>query len=266
MKNETFNATITERRDLSEDLMIYKVKPDFEMPAFLPGQYVALGVCECDVEDYDACAKGICHYDISAQHKKLIKRAYSVSSPPSNKEYLEFYIALVPKGAFTNRMARLDSGARIFIAPKIVGTFTLRGIPESADLVFVATGTGIAPFMSMLRDGTIWDSERKIYSFHGARYRRDLAYESELRKLAELKTSFHYHPILSREQCLEQLPMGHVQDLLRDAPILLNPELTHVLLCGNPNMISDVQEILEQRGFKLSSKQQAGNIHIEKYW
>ncbi|NMC64393.1 MAG: hypothetical protein GYA55_14610, partial [SAR324 cluster bacterium] len=159
-----------------------------------------------------------------------------------------------------------NPGARIFVAPKIIGTFTLKGIPESANLVFVATGTGIAPFMSMLRDTSIWNSERKIHLFHGARFRKDLAYEAELRNLAELKRSFNYYPVLSREQCLEEIPTGHVQDLLSEDSLLLQAATTHAFLCGNPNMISEVQEILEQRGFKLSSKLQAGNIHIEKYW
>src|SRR5690606_35989511 len=113
-----------------ESLFILTVKGDTPHSKFLPGQYTALGV------------------EING---KIQKRAYSICSGPE-ENHLEFFVATVAEGVVTPTLAKLECGQRVFVQPKIVGTFTLANIPEGKDLVFVSTETGLAPFLSMLRD------------------------------------------------------------------------------------------------------------------
>jgi ferredoxin--NADP+ reductase len=201
---------------------------------------------------------------------KLIKRAYSIGSSPEHKEYLELYIALVPDGGLTPRLANLQRGDRLFVSPKITGTFTLKNIPEdnSATIVMVATGTGLAPFMSMLRTKSSWHPQRSFALIHGVRFEKDLAYRDELMKLEESSGKLRYFPVVSRETPYSGGTIkGRVLTVFERQLLTLNPSSDHVLLCGNPAMIEDAQNYLEPLGFSVYSKKNpTGNLHLEKYW
>ena len=255
------NSTVVSRFDVSSELMILRVKPDTGVPSFTPGQYVALGL-------YGSAPrfKGAQEEREPVQPDKLIKRAYSIGSSPDQRDYLEFYIAVVPNGSLTSRLACVKEGERLFCQPKVTGTFTLEGVPEDRNLVMVSTGTGLAPFMSMVRTSSVLSQQRQITVIHGVRLPADFAYAEELRSLEVAVKGIHYLPIASRAPESWDGRKGRVQKLFDNGTVALNPSCDHVFLCGNPAMIEDLERSLTEQGFVLHSKKSPGNLHVEKYW
>lgn len=255
------NATLVGRVAITEDLLVFRVKPDFEIPDFLPGQYVALGLPGCAPKRPGAPV------DLKQQSPdKLIKRAYSVGSSPEEKDAVEFFVAVVADGILTTRLALLKEGDRLFCAKKFTGHFTLEDVPADKNLVLVSTGTGLAPFISMMRTASTWTEGRKITVLHGVRYGSDLAYQDELKKLSAEGRPIRYLPVVSRED-VHGTTRGYVQHLFSNGQVELNHERDHVFLCGNPAMIDEVEaELVNGRGFVVHSRKVPGNLHFEKYW
>lgn len=255
------NSTVVGRADITPDLMILQVKPDSGVPDFLPGQYVALGL-PGGASRFQGAKPEV----EPASPDKLIKRAYSISSSPRQKDYLEFYVAVVPDGALTSRLAALKPGDRVFSQPKVTGTFTLESVPEERNLLLVSTGTGLAPFMSMLRTESTWESGRKITVVHGVRFPSDFAYADELESYRERGACFEYLPISSRAG--DDFPgrRGRIQKLFESEELVPSAAQDSVFLCGNPAMVEDVEKYLLERGFALHSRKSPGNLHVEKYW
>lgn len=259
--SDSLNATLIKRVDITENLVIYSIKPDTAIPDFLPGQYVALGL-PGSAPRYHGAAPD--HEEIRPD--KIIKRTYSIGSSPQQKEAYEFFLAIVPTGTLTPRLLSLKEGDRLFCATKVTGKFTLEAVPADAEVLMFATGTGIAPFIAMLRTSTTWTAGRKIKIVYGARYAKDLAYCDELAALAEKNQNFSFELIASREGPQWTGHRGHVQSLITNGVVKIDPAKTHAMLCGNPAMIDDLQKLLEERGLKLHSRKEPGNIHLEKYW
>ncbi len=256
------NSTVVGRVDITPELMILQVKPDGGVPSFQPGQYVALGL-PGSAPRYEGAPD---EAEVPAA-EKLIKRAYSIGSSPAHGDFFEFYIAVVPNGALTSRLAVVKPGDRIFSQPKVTGTFTLDGVPAEHNLVLVSTGTGLAPFMSMVRTPTVWTAGRKITVVHGVRYPQDFAYADELASFSSQNAGFTYLPIASRADASFAGRKGRVQALFEDGSIQLTPETDHVFLCGNPAMIDDLERDLTAKlGYVVHSKKTPGNLHVEKYW
>ena len=263
------NATISQRQDLTDELAIVRVAPDAGVPDFKPGQYATLGVLP-DPGSEQAKKKALA---------KLVLRPYSISSTPLEKESIEFYLALVPQGQFTPKIWDLAEGDRLYMAPRCKGKFTLDEVPPDRDLVMIATGTGLAPFVSMLktyRDTGRW---RRFILIHGTRFCADLAYRGELEELAARDDTLTYLPTCSREP----EPAGREKDwyglrgrvnivlepaAFRDLTgVDLTPDGCHVFLCGNPTMIDEVTADLVTRGFTPKDREHPdGNVHFEKYW
>lgn len=255
------NSTVVDRIDVTQELMVLRVKPDAGVPQFIPGQYVALGLPGAAPRYEGALAEP----EVPAPDK-LIKRAYSIGSSPDQREYLEFYVAVVPTGLLTSRLASVKVGDRIFCQPKVTGTFTLEGVPENKNLVLISTGTGLAPFMSMVRTLSTWEAQRRVTVIHGVRYPEDFAYAEELRQLEASGRGLHYLPIASRAAESWIGRKGRVQALFDEGLVQLNPASDHVFLCGNPAMIDELEGRLTGSGFSVHSKKTPGNLHIEKYW
>lgn len=249
------NSTLIERIDVARGLFILKIQPDFNIPDFVPGQYVALGLPKSDVASD------------GEKRQKLIKRAYSVASAPNQKEHLEFYLAIVENGELTPRLHHMCVGERLFVSPKFVGTFTLSSLVEGKDMVFVSTGTGIAPYISMLRAGEVFTMAPSITLLHGVRYETDLAYSKELRGYESLHSNFRYIATISRAGEHWHGNRGYVGRFLLDETVPVSVENTHVFMCGNPAMIDENEDFLIKKGFSVYSKRNpTGNIHHEKYW
>lgn len=255
------NSTLTDRIEVTPELLILRVKPDSGVPEFKPGQYVALGL-PGSADRYH----GSLPEKEEAAPDKIIKRAYSIGSSPQEREYLEFYVAVVPDGALTSRLAALKPGDRLFSQPKVTGTFTVEWVQEDRNLLFVSTGTGLAPFMSMVRTETIWTPGRKVTLVHGVRYPSDFAYADELLSLKESGRNLEYLPIASRAGEEYSGRKGRIQKLFEDQTLAPDPLNDSVFLCGNPAMIEDLERSLVEKGFVVHSKKTPGNLHVEKYW
>ena len=272
MAPDGLNAILIQRIEVSPGLVILRVAPDgWELPPFTAGQFGVLGLLGrapryrlADVESPPA--------DPDA----LIRRSYSVASSSRDREYLEFYVNLVLSGALTPRLFALQPGDRLHLGPKLTGVFTLDSVPAEANLALVATGTGLAPYMSMLRGELLSDAPRRhVAVLLGARHSWDLGYRGELIAMERLSPGFSYLPVISRPDEEHQTwpgRTGYVQDLWRAGALAElwgfapAPAHTHVLLCGNPGMIEAMSAMLLAEGYRQHSRREPGQLHVERYW
>lgn len=271
MPEPVLNAIVALRTEISPWLIILRVVPDgWALPEFVPGQFAVLGLpgaaSRCALAEPD---------ETPPEPSKLIRRAYSIASSSLTREYIEFYVALVTTGALTPRLFNLNIGDRLWLSPKITGMFTLDQVPEDQNVVMIATGTGLAPYMSMLTTHLICGSPRRFAVLHGARHSWDLGYRSELTTLQHLCRNFSYTPVISRpvgEPAPWTGATGYVQDLWQAGfvetawslkPV---PGNTHFFLCGSPAMIDAAVAMLGQEGFREHTKKEPGQIHVERYW
>jgi len=263
------NATIIKRDEINHGLLVLRVRPDFALPEFSAGQYVVLALPGSQPRvDYAEPE------DPPAESDKLIKRAYSIASSSLQGEYLEFYVALVHSGALTPRLFAAREGDRIWLSKKIVGMFTLEDVTPGHDILFIATGTGLAPYLSMLRSGYRFGDGHRTVVIHGARVSWDLGYMRELSALAARWPDFHYLPIIDELDRDPEWPgkVGFVHQYIDDGTVPrllghdLEPGRTSVFLCGNPLMIEAMEKMLVERGFKIHSRRDPGNIFVEKFW
>lgn len=265
------NAVVLQRIEVASGLIILQVSPDgWELPEFQSGQFAILGLPFSAKRTPRSDPE-----DPPADPDKLIRRAYSIASTSREKSYLEFYITMVRSGELTPRLFALEPGDRVWLGKKISGMFTLDEVPTGSDLVFIATGTGLAPYMSMLRGEVDCSGDSQTAVLLGARNSWDLGYRSELIAMQRFCSTFHYFPIIDepdREIIPWSGPVGFVQDLWKDGALEKawgrkpSPDRTQILLCGNPGMIEGMTELLVAEGFKEHTKKEPGQIHVEKYW
>jgi ferredoxin--NADP+ reductase len=198
-----------------------------------------------------------------------VRRSYSASSAPGAP--LEFFLTSVPGGALTPALFRLHEGDRLWVESTPRGFFTLRYVPPCRNLWMVATGTGLGPYVAMLRAESTWQHAQEIVLVHGVRTAEHLAYREELEALGRQRP-LRYVPLVSRTQEPQGALPGRVTTTLesgaleRAAGLSLTPEDSHVLLCGNPVMIGDMLALLEARGLRKHRTRQPGHVTFEKYW
>jgi ferredoxin--NADP+ reductase len=266
MDESSLNATIVRRREIHERLAILHVRPDaLPIPAFEPGQFVQLGLLQVAQRRPGTVVEG-------PPRLRIAKRPYSIASSPLETDHYEFFLALVQEGRLTPELWKLGEGGRCFVDTNAVGTFTLRAVPPGADLVLVATGTGVAPYVSMLRTYRADPPWRRAVLIHGARHASELAYDVELESLARSDPRFRYVPVVSRDPDTWTGVKGHVQVALDPerfaalAGFPLDAAGSHVLLCGNPDMIRSARDLLLPLGFAAPTGSAPGNLHYERYW
>jgi ferredoxin--NADP+ reductase len=262
------NATIVARREVNERVVVLHLQPDAgHVAPFTPGQFIQLGLPADIVQTAGT-------HEPPAR-TKLIKRSYSIGSAPRERDAYELFIAWIDDGKLTPKLRQLHAGDRVWHDPTPHGLFTLEKIPENLDLVFVATATGIAPFISMWREYRDKPGRfRRFVVVCGAREHSDLAYHDEMLAAARSDPRVRYVPVLSREPSDSRWRglRGHVQQALDPtrAPVelgfALDPESTRIFLCGNPAMIDSVRELLAPHGFVADTVKRPGNVHFERYW
>jgi ferredoxin--NADP+ reductase len=156
----------------------------------------------------------------------------------------------------------------------MTGMFTLEEVPAENNIVLVATGTGVAPYISMLRSNILGGGTRKIAVIHGAANSWDLGYSSELRLLESLSDRFTYLPTIidvDKEHSKWYGDTRFVQEMWAGGVvekawgIKPTPENTHLFLCGNPKMVESMFEILGKQGFKEHKRKEPGQIHVESW-
>ena len=238
---------VAARRDWAPGLVTLTVEAT--IAPFAAGQFVNLGL------------------ELAGQ---FVRRSYSIASAPGAP--LEFVIKEVPGGALTPALARLDVGANVWVERKPQGFFTLAYVPPCRDLWLVATGTGLGPFLAMLRSGELFPRFERVCVVHGTRAAQELAYAGELGALvAKHPGQLSYTPLVSGPSPGSALA-GRVTTAFADgrveahSSVSLDPERSHLLLCGNPQMILDVTAVLEARGLRKHRVRTPGHITSEKYW
>ena len=250
-----------------------RVVPDDLPFPFKAGQYVALGLRarEPRVSGADDDPEGAGIVELKGG---LIRRAYSIASSSRGDEFLEFYLTLVRSGELSPRLFHLGVGDRLYVGPKAVGVFTLDKTPRDRHVLLAATGTGLSPYMSMLRTDLACGGWRRFVILQGARYSWDLGYRSELVALRRLCSNLTYIPVISRPSAEPNWRgrSGYLQDVLissairEESGLHLTPEIFHVYLCGNPAMIEVATVRLIERGFVKDKPGKIGTIHVEEYW
>ena len=271
MDTHALNAVVTLVDRISPWLMVLQVVPDNgRIPHFLPGQYTTIGLlgsaARCELAEPEP---------VALDPEKLIRRVYCIASSPANPEFLEFFVHLVPHGALTPRLFALKIGDRIWLSDHATGAFTFDYVPQEANVVLMATGTGLAPYVSMLSTHLRLGTQRRVAVLHGVRNSWDLGYRSILMTMQHLRSNVAYLPVISRPAD-EPVPWpgaaGHVQDAWK-GPTLAElwdarptPKDTHVFLCGSPHMIDDMAALLAGEGFREHTEDVPGEVHVERYW
>ncbi len=195
---------------------------------------------------------------------KPLMRAYSIASA-NHEEHLEFLSIKVADGPLTSRLQNIKPGDEVLVSRKPTGTLTLHDLKPGKRLYMLSSGTGLAPFMSLIKDPSVYERFEKVILVHGVRYRSELAYrdyiEWELTHheyLGELvRNQLIYFPTVTRERFRYQ---GRITTLIETGELFervgmppLDPAEDRVMICGSPAMLSDLSGLLEARGFEISS-------------
>lgn len=265
-----YNATLLRRMDVNPGLMILRVVPDAGVAVFRPGQYAVLGLRREEKRVPEAGPDN----GPGSEDPALIRRTYSMSSGSREGEFYEFYITLIRSGQMTPRLFALREGSRLWVGPKTAGLFTLDRVPPGRDLLLLATGTGLAPYMSMIRTELAAGLKRRFLIAHGARVQADLGYRAELEELASCRPEVAYLPAVTRggNDPSWRGHTGRLQDLLERGVLdevaggRILPHRFHVFLCGNPGMIETVGAVMAKRGFVRDTPRAPGTLHAESYW
>ncbi|MET0331619.1 MAG: ferredoxin--NADP reductase [Dyella sp.] len=205
-----------------------------------------------------------------------LMRAYSIASA-HYEEHLEFFSIKVPDGPLTSRLQHLKPGDPLIVSRKPTGTLVLNDLKPGKHLYLLGTGTGLAPFMSIIRDPETYERFDKVVLAHGVRHVSDLAYadylENELPQheyLGELiRDKLIYYPSVTRDTFRNQ---GRITDAIADGLMAqtiglppLNPDTDRVMLCGSPAMLEDTCALLDGRGFQASPRtREPGDYVIER--
>jgi ferredoxin--NADP+ reductase len=206
----------------------------------------------------------------------IVWRAYSMVSAPHD-EFLDFFSIVVPDGEFTSELSRLEVGDELLVDKQAFGFLTLDRFPDGRDLWLLATGTGIAPFLSILQDFGAWQRFERIILVYSVREARELAYQQLIAELPQrdylegLGAKLLYLPVVTRERVHGALH-GRITTLIengeleRAADLQLTPEHSRIMLCGNPQMIEDTRAVLKARDLNLALTRRPGQVAVENYW
>ena len=200
-----------------------------------------------------------------------VARPFSLVNPPGD-EVSEFYGVVVPEGPLSPRLALLGSGDRLYVADNPSGFLVLSEVPQADTLWLLSTGTGIAPFLSILRTGAPWSRYASVVLAHAVRRRDELAYRELIATLErERGRGLRYVPFVSREDAPPALS-GRIPAAIRDgrleraAGLRLAADTSQVMLCGNPDMLKDVGAALAERGMRKHRRRAPGQITTEAFW
>lgn len=243
---------------------------------FTAGQFVRLGVNPSQLKYYQEIEASDDTSDTALNED--IFRAYSIVSSPFD-EVIEFFSIVIPDGAFTSQLQHLQVGDELLLNTMPFGFLTLARYqkPLPKDLWLLATGTGLAPFLSMLQDLKTWEDYEHIVLAYSARSTQELAYVDKIKSLQEdfgtlvdNPAKLIFIPIVTRETVdgalSERLPKLLLEGTLeKQAGIALDIDSTHVMLCGNPDMVDDTKEALKSLGLVMNRRGE-GNIAVENYW
>ncbi|WP_420591593.1 ferredoxin--NADP reductase [Bacterioplanoides sp.] len=206
---------------------------------------------------------------------KPLLRAYSIASA-NYEEEMEFFSIKVQDGPLTSRLQKLAVGDEILVGTKPVGTLITDSLLPGKNLYLLSTGTGLAPFMSIIKDLDVYEQYEKVVLTHGVRYVSELAYQDRIENELPnneyfgdvVRDKLIYYPTVTRE---EYRNTGRLTDLIRSGQLTadigladLDPENDRFMLCGSPAMLDELTDMLDELGFKEARAGQAGHYVIER--
>jgi ferredoxin--NADP+ reductase len=247
MSENWLDAEVIENRHWTDQLYSLKVKTS--PLKFEAGQFVRIAL---DIEG------------------ERVARPFSFVNAPHDP-VLEFYGVVVPEGPLSPRLARLKPGDALHVADNPAGWLILSELPPAEELWLVATGTGIAPFLSILRTGAPWQRYRRVILVHGVRRAEELVYGEMIGELVRQQADrLSYVRFVSREPLpgalAGRIPAAVADGRLEAAAAPISPERSQFMLCGNPDMLKDMQAALVARGLKKHRRRSPGQITVESFW
>ncbi|RWR03220.1 ferredoxin-NADP reductase [[Pantoea] beijingensis] len=201
-----------------------------------------------------------------------VQRAYSYVNAPDD-ENLEFYLVTVPEGKLSPGLHALQPGDEVMITKDAAGFFVLDEIPECETLWMLATGTAIGPYLSILQQGDGLERFKNIVLVHAARFSADLSYLPLMQQLQQRYSGkLRIQTVVSREEIAGSLT-GRVPALIESGQLEaavglpMDAKTSHIMLCGNPQMVRDTQQLLkEARAMQKHLRRKPGHITSEHYW
>ena len=247
--------TVLSLRYWTPNLLSFRTSRDPKF-RFTPGHYARLG--------------------LQSANDNLVWRPFSVVS---NKEdgYLEFIATLIPNGEFSDLLSNSLIGNTIQVDKNSYGFMTIDGFAPGKDLWLLATGTGLGPFLSILRDSTTWNAYENIVLVHSVRYAVELAYRDEItaiiqeHTLGKLPARLRYIPVVTRELWPDILS-ARIPQLIEDgrlehtANLKLELNRSRIMVCGNPAMIGELRGLFTARNFHTNRRAAPGQLAFENYW
>ncbi len=229
---------------------LYSLKINADVDTFVAGQFTSLAL------------------DIDGER---VARPYSFLSAPGQQP-LEFFFYTATGGVLSNAMLDLKAGDSIWLKKKANGFFTLDEVPNSRDLWLIGTGTGIAPFFSILKTDEPWERFEKVVLVHGVRAAADLRYQELIENIhRERGDRFEFSAFVTRED-VPGTYRGRIPAAISDGQLekfcgtSLSPDDSQLMLCGNPDMVKESVAALKERGFKKNRRRTPGQITVENYW
>lgn len=246
---EWVTGNITQVRHWTDNL--FSITLQAPVRPFTAGQFAKLGM------------------DIGGER---VQRAYSYVNAPGDNS-LEFYLVTVPDGKLSPRLHALQAGDSLLITEEAAGFFVLEEVPDSQTLWMLATGTALGPYLSILQEGRDLDRFENIVLVHAARYAHDLSYLPLMQNLQQrYQGKLRIQTVVSREDAAGSLT-GRIPALIENGSLeaavglTISAEHSHVMLCGNPEMVRDTQQVLkETRQMRKHLRRKPGHITSEHYW
>ena len=249
------SETITDFRAWTPHLFSFKLTR-FTGYRFVPGQFARLGLRKND--------------------GSIVWRAYSIVSA-SYDEHLEFFSIVVPGGEFTSRLSELTVGDEVLVEKMNYGFLTTARFEQGRDLWMLATGTGVAPFISILHELDTWERYDRIVLVYSVRHLTELAYEDTVASFVaheyfgEFADKLPFVPVVTRELVPGVLGK-RIPDLLQSgeleqhAGVLLDPGRSRIMICGNPEMVEQTRNWFVDNGYTISRRAQPGHLALENLW
>ncbi|MBE5253716.1 ferredoxin--NADP(+) reductase [Mixta mediterraneensis] len=246
---EWVNAQVKEVKNWTDALFSLRVQAPVD--TFIAGQFAKLAL------------------EINGER---VQRAYSYVNAP-NDPLLEFYLVTVPEGKLSPHLSALRPGDQVMVTKEASGFFVLEEVPDCTTLWMLATGTAIGPYLSILQQGEGLERFENIVLVHAARYAADLSFLPLMQQLQQIYNGkLHIQTVVSREEIAGSLT-GRVPALIesgeleRVVGLPMEAESSHIMLCGNPQMVRDTQQLLkESRGMHKHLKRKPGHMTSEHYW
>jgi ferredoxin/flavodoxin---NADP+ reductase len=246
MSDNWLEARVTHNRHWTQAL--FSLRVEGPRLAFEAGQFVRIAL------------------DVDGER---VARPFSFVNPPSDPVH-EFYGIVVPEGPLSPRLAALLPGDTLYVATNPAGFLVLSELPQAQSLWLMSTGTGIAPFLSILRTEAPWKRYREVVLVHAVRHAEELVYREMIQTIAQA-SNLKYVSFVSREAApgslAGRIPAAITDGRLEDAAgVRLAAENAQVMLCGNPQMLRDATAALLARGLRKHRRRSPGHISVESFW